>query len=362
MSIEIVGKFPPRPRIVTGLYSLDHAFVNDEGELGFPVGHGNELFGLNYIGKSTFALGLAGILAKAQGEDVSFADLEGFDRNHLVRIMDTVGYTGKVYIPSGITKIAVEEDELDIDPLIDEVKPKKKKEEKEYDEVILDELIIDLKRKNCCVGIVDSIGAISPISEIEGEIGEANMGRRGLIMAQFSRKALKLCRSAKTPKTILMLNHWYPKLGSRGYSTPGGEVKRYLTSVQILLKQKEIFPDKSYILEGTVKKNRWGYPHKTFCVFMLAGHGIHSGLSAAYDCVTYKIAKRGKGESFPIKFNDQKFTMAGLAREAKAGNNDIFNIFRDALANIEPSRDDVSADEGQSESDEDTDSASDGDE
>jgi RecA/RadA recombinase len=338
MSVEIVGKFPSRQRTITGLYSLDHAFINDENELGFPVGHGNELFGLNYIGKSTFALGLSGILAKAQNENISFADLEGFDRNHLVRIMDTVGYDGKVYIPTGATKVPIEdvEDLDDLDDTEDAPKKRKPKEEKEYDEIVLDELITDLRKKNCAVGILDSIGAISPISETEGDIGEANMGRRGLVMAQFSRKTLKLCRSSKTPKTILMLNHWYPKLGGRGYSTPGGEVKRYLTSVQILLKQHETFPDKSYVLEGTVKKNRWGYPGKQFYVFMLAGCGVHLGLSAMYDCLIYKKATRhSKIRGTGVKIDDKKFTITGLTEEAKAGNNEIFTIFRDALSGVD---------------------------
>jgi len=154
-------------------------------------------------------------------------------------------------------------------------------------------------------------------------------------MAQFSRKALKLCRSSKTPKTILMLNHWYPKLGGRGYSTPGGEVKRYLTSVQILLKQHETFPDKSYVLEGTVKKNRWGYPGKQFYVFMLAGHGIHLGLSAMYDCLIYKKAQRIKSTGIGVKIEGQKFTIRELVKEAKAGNNDIFSIFGNALTGID---------------------------
>ncbi len=337
--MEIIGKFPPRQRTITGLYSLDHAFINDENELGFPVGHGNELFGLNYIGKSTFALGLSGILAKAQNENISFADLEGFDRNHLVRIMDTIGYDGKVYIPTGVTKVPVEDvedlDDLDATDIEDIPKKRKAKEEKEYDEIVLDELITDLRKKNCAVGILDSIGAISPISETEGDIGEANMGRRGLVMAQFSRKALKLCRSSKTPKTILMLNHWYPKLGGRGYSTPGGEVKRYLTSVQILLKQTETFPDKSYVLEGTVKKNRWGYPGKQFCVFMLAGHGIHLGLSAMYDCLIYKKAQRIKSTGIGVKIEGQKFTIRELVKEAKTGNDEHFQIFKDTLANTQ---------------------------
>ena len=334
MSIEIVGRFPPRPRVITGFHSLDHAFVNDELEIGFPIGHGNELFGLSFIGKSTFALGLSGIIAREQGENISFADLEGFDRNHLTRIMETVDFNNKIYIPTGITKVAVEEEEEEFE-FSDEVEPapkkRKAKEEKEYDELILDEMIRNLRKDKCCVGILDSIGAISPIAETDGDIGEANMGRRGLVMAQFVRKAMKLCRNSPTPRTVFMLNHWYPRLGGRGYSTPGGEVKGYLTTVQILLKQKETFPDKSYVLEGQVKKNRWGYPNKFFYVFMLAGRGMHQGLSAMYDCLILGKAQRIKSKGIGVKINNEKFTIYGLVKEAKSGNDEIFSVFAEAL-------------------------------
>src|SRR4030066_696750 len=359
MSIEIVGKYPPRPRVITGLYSLDRAFINDENELGFPIGHGNEFFGLNYIGNSTFALSLAGIIAKNQKENISFADLEGFDRNHLTRILTAIGFDGKIYIPDGTVKVAVQEyEEYDLEEFEEDTpKKSKKKEEKEYDEIILAELVRNMRKDNCCVGILDSIGAISPLSEVEGDLGEPHMGRRGFVMAQFSRRGLKLCREPKTSKTILMLNHWYPKLGGRGYTTPGGEVKKYLTSVQVLLKKKESFPDESYVLEGTVKKNRWGYPNKIFHVFMLSGKGIHLGLSAVYDCLIYGKAQRGKSKGIPIKLGEQKFTLAGLVKEAKAGNDEYFTIFRDTLAGI----DRTSTDEGNAEDTEDTDSSSDGD-
>ena len=63
--VAILGKSVPVQRINTGLYSFDHAFINREGEVGFPVGKGVEIFGNTFLGKSTITYGLAGIVAKS---------------------------------------------------------------------------------------------------------------------------------------------------------------------------------------------------------------------------------------------------------------------------------------------------------
>ena len=176
---------------------------------------------------------------------------------------------------------------------------------------------------------MDSLGAISPISEREGEIGEANMGRRASIIAQFTRKALKIQRDAISPKTILMVNHWYPKIGSRGYDTPAGEVKKYLASIRILLRRKEEFRDGSYVLEGYVYKNRWGYKERRFYVFMLAGKGIHRGMSALYDGVLAGLVERKK----IIKIGDESFghLKSIIMDHAHTGDHEFFKPFNDVL-------------------------------
>jgi hypothetical protein len=185
------------------------------------------------------------------------------------------------------------------------------------------------------VGIVDSVGAISPISEAEGDLGAANMGRRALIMAQFTRKSLKLLRDSN--KVIFMINHSYPVIGGRGSESPGGEVKKYLASIRIQVRRKyvkgkyEEFPDGSYILEGTIKKNRWGYKDRTFNLFVLAGKGVHLGLTAMYDCVALKKATKDK----VIKIGDTSFgRLKEIVDKAQEGNDEFFIPFFDALNSI----------------------------
>lgn len=299
--IEIIGSYPPIPRLMTNLYSLDRAFVNDLGDLGVPVGHCWEIFGTNHVGKSTFSYALSGILATIQKSNIVLCDFEGYDRKFLPRVLEGVGFSGKV------NAVTDEEDENQVDKMI--------------------EL---LNTKDYCIAILDSVSAISPIGEQQGDTGEANMGRRAFIMAQLSRKALHVFRFSKEPKTLIMLNHWLPKMGSRGYQAPGGEVKSFLTTTRVLLKRVEEFPDGSYVLQGEVKKNRWGFKDRKFYAFMLTARGIHKGLTALYDCVILGKAEYKNGI---VRMNGESLgRMSKFVKEAKEGNNDIFSPFYAALA------------------------------
>lgn len=300
--MKIHGNHPNIQRINTGYYSLDHAFINHKGDLGMPIGVGYEIFGATGIGKSTLAYSLAGLLA----DDIVLCDFEGFDADFLERVMLSVGYDGNILVLSDV------EDEKQLMDTLD--------------------FLADAKQKYN-VAILDSISAISPISEMEGDIGEANMGKRAFTMAQFSRKALHIFRFAKEPKTIIAINHWRPTMSGRGWESPGGIVKNYLLTVRILLKRIEEFPDGSYILQGKVEKNRWGYCDRLFYVFMLAGYGLHAGLSAVWDCVINKIAKYENGV---IKIDTQSYgRLSTLVKSAKAGE-DIFHPFREALEKLNP--------------------------
>src|SRR3989304_5915115 len=133
--IKIIGEAPPVERLRTGWYSFDNAFINADGDIGFPIGKGLELYGPNHCGKSTLAYSLAGIIAKHQEEDIALADLEGFDPDYLTAVLEHKGFEGTVEMIYG-----------------------KDKKGNSTDEGILDELIQKL-HNNCCVGILDSIGA-----------------------------------------------------------------------------------------------------------------------------------------------------------------------------------------------------------
>jgi len=302
--MKIIGNVSPVTRVITGLYSFDHAFINQNGDIGFPIGKGVETFGATHLGKSTITYGIAGIIANSLQKGIILADFEGFDPAFLTTVLQSSGFDGNV--------LCIQEDD---------------------DETSLDTLLSSLRKPEYCVGIVDSVGAISPVSESEGELGEANMGRRAFLMAQFTRKGLKLLRSAES-KTIFMINHAYPKIGGRGMTTPGGEVKNYISTIRIQLKRKYIkgkyeeFPDGSYIIEGTVVKNRWGLKDRTFNLFVLAGHGIHTGLTAMYDAINLGLVTRGR----TMKIGDKSFgTMKEIVQKAHEGNVEFFEPFHSLL-------------------------------
>ena len=311
--VNILGASVPVQRINTGLYSFDHAFINREGDVGFPIGKGVEIYGNTFVGKSTITYGLAGIVAKETGKDIALADFEGFDPKFLQTVLVNAGFDGNINCI-----------------------------QKKEDEEALEELLVCLRDKQYGVGILDSIGAISPVSEAEGELGEANMGRRAFLMAQFTRKALKIMRSEEQ-KTIFMINHAYPRIGGRGLDTPGGEVKKYLTSIRIAIKRKYLkgsyveYPDGSYVIEGTVVKNRWGLKDKTFNLFVLSGKGIHFGLTAMYDCIALGLAKKDRTVKIMQnkKFDTSLGTMKEIVEKAHAGDTEFFEIFDAALISYE---------------------------
>jgi len=300
--MKIIGDTPKVKRLITGLHSFDQSFRNAKGEIGFPLGQITELAGPTFCGKSTVAYGLCGRIAKENKTNIALVDFEGFDPDYLTEIVSVTGFDGDVNLI-----------------------------QKDGDEKTLDALITILEKKDYGVGMLDSVGAISPISELDGDLGDANMGRRAKLMAQFSRKIMHLLLSE--PKTMFLINHLHPNLGGAwGMSTPGGLTMNYLSAIRIRLKRKEEFKDQSYMLEGKVTKNRFGYKDLTFHLMMLSGHGIHNGLTAMFDCFLSGLAERGA----TVKING---TGCGKLKEfftnAHAGNNTVFDPFFELLKGVE---------------------------
>ena len=306
--IEITGHYKPIERLITGLYTFDRAFRNAEGDIGFPQGKLTEVYGPTHIGKSTAVYGIAALLAKNLETNIALVDLEDFDPAFLKSVMSTGGFTGSVH------SILEDSDEKSLDSLI---------------EIMIDD--------GYGVGILDSIGAISPVSEREGDLGEANMGRRAKLMAAFSRKALFLLRSSKTHKNIFMINHQHSPIGglARTPYAPGGNTKEYLSSMRIQTRRPYLrgkdteFPDGSYIIEGRVVKNRWGIKGDKFYLFVLSGKGLHVGLTAFWDCLM--LDKLGRGGAY-YKIGDETIgLLKDIIEKGHEGDDEFFQPFFDLL-------------------------------
>lgn len=314
--IKFTGQHPKCNRVLTGCYSLDRAFINHAGEIGVPVGISWETFGAKGIGKSSFAYSLAGLIAKAQKSGIIISDFEGYDESYVELLLNSVGFDGDVH------SVRDKEDEKQLMDSLD---------------------VLSDPKKNFSVIVLDSISAISPISEQGGDIGERNMGSRAFAMAQFSRRALHIHRFIEN-KTILAINHWIPDMSGNKYSyvSPGGSVKNYLMTVLLHLSRKKEWPDGSYILQGTVRKNRWGYSDKVFQLFMVGGMGLSLDMTAVWDCITYKVADY----STVVKIGTQNYgRLSTLVKSARVGD-DIFQPFREALEKLDGTQDTGTTDEG----------------
>jgi RecA/RadA recombinase len=304
--IKITGMMPEFRRVKTGLYSLDWA-LSDQDEVGYPLGQISEFYGSNGVGKTTFAHSLSFILSREIQSNLAIADFEGMNVKLLIANAATQKYDGEVYRIQGVK-----------------------------DEEILQELLNCLsdKKKQYSVGIVDAVGSISPVSEAEGDLGDANMGRRAILMSQLSRKANHILIN-NSQKSFILINHQHPIIGfGFGHTTPGGETKKYAASIRIQLSRmrlknkEETFPDGSYILKGKVVKNRWGLEDREFYAFVLAGKGVHSGLTAFYDSMMFGLVNRDK----IIKIGDKSFgTLKNLTEHAQANDDEFFQPFFDIL-------------------------------
>lgn len=309
--IFFVGNVLPVLRVQTGLWSLDRAFSGYKGELGFPI-TSVELYGPTGSGKSSTAYSLTAIICAALKKQMVLADLEGFNPDTFKDIMYGSGYRGPVYIANGDTPDAV-----------------------------LDDMLSKLEKKDVVAAIVDSVAAISPIGEINSKSGEANMGRRAKLVTTEQRKLVNLLRQEN--RLAIHINHQLPNLTWVGMSTPGGMGLHYLSAVRIRMKMKKMFADGgSFVIEGRVDKNRWGYKDRIFHAIFLVGKGLDPNMSSIWDCYERKILfqKKVGGKAEKVlrwKESDEPLsTLATYARYSRDGNDEMFEPFKQALSKITP--------------------------
>lgn len=305
--IFFIGSVLPVKRVETGMWSLDRAFMGYKGEIGVPV-TSMELYGPTGAGKSSLAYSLAAIIASKMGKKIVLADLEGFNPDTFKDILRGAGYKGGVYIANGKTP-----------------------------DIVLDDLIRRLKQDDVAAGILDSVAAISPIAELNSGVGEANMGRRAKVVTTEQRKLVNLQR--EDYKLAIHINHELPTLGMFTYNdTPGGKGIHYLSAVRIRMRSKKLFSDGSFVIEGKVAKNRWGFKDRMFWAFFLMGYGLHPAMSVVWECAETKLLYVKKGESVLRWRNtgEEIPTMMTFAKAARAGDLEMFQPFFDAIKTKEP--------------------------
>ncbi len=229
--------------ISTGCLSLDAAI----GVGGVPRGRVVEIYGPESSGKTTVCLqviaeaqkagGLAAFVDTEHALDVNYAERLGVDLSNLLL------------------------------------------SQPEFGEQAL-EIVETLVRSNAIdVVVVDSVAALTPRVEIEGEMGDAQMGSQARLMSQAMRKLNAAIGRSRT--TVIFTNQLRSKIGviyGNPETTTGGNALKFYASVRIDIRRKEVIKDGAEIIGNRVRakivKNKVAPPFKEVEFDIMYNEGV----------------------------------------------------------------------------------------
>ena len=289
------------PVIPTGILSIDLAL----GVGGLPRGRVTEIYGPEASGKTTLALH---VIAEAQkrGGNVAFIDAEhALDTNYAERLG------------------------VDIDNLLIS--------QPDFGEQALEIAEILIRSGGIDVVVIDSVAALVPRAEIDGNVGDQHVGLQARLMSHAMRKFTGVL--SRTNTVLIFINQIRMKIGvmfGSPETTTGGNALKFYSSIRIDIRKSTQIKDGQDSIGNLTKvkivKNKVAPPFKQADVDIIYGEGVSRtgdvlDLGVAQNIVdksgawySYQEERIGQGRENAKKFlKEHPETLASIERKLRLG-------------------------------------------